>query len=263
MPIAVTREVSPGIDRCELTHLSRQPIDLVTARAQHAAYEQCLREAGCAVVRLPSDASLPDSVFVEDVAVVFDEFAVMMRPGVPSRRAETSAIAGAIRAFRPLRYIEPPGTIDGGDVLVIGKRVVIGRSGRTNDAAISQMERLLAPIGYLVQSVRVQGCLHLKSAVTAVSEDTLLVNRSCVMGGGFSSFTMIDVDSAEPFGANALRVGDRVIYPTRFSGTRRRLEDRGVHVIGVDVGELAKAEGGVTCCSLILSVGNDVRGASR
>ena len=253
MPIAITRDISPAIVRCELTHLARQPIDLAKARAQHDAYERCVTDAGYQVVRLAAGPDMSDSVFVEDIAVVFDEVAVITRPGAPSRRAETDAIAEALRAYRPLRDIDPPGTIDGGDVLVAGKRVYIGESSRTNRAAISQMAQILEPYGYTVEAVDVHGCLHLKSAVTAVSDDTLLINREWAPAERFLPFTLIDVDPGEPFGANALRVAEGLIYPSMFPRTLARLLERGLSVRAVEASELAKAEGAVTCCSLLVS----------
>src|SRR5581483_60237 len=146
--IAITREISPSIVRCELTHVARAPIDVELARRQHEEYERCLASAGCTIRRLPSDAAMPDSVFVEDVAVVFDELALVTRPGAVSRRIETPAVADALRSLRTLRYIEPPGTLDGGDALVTGRRVFIGRSSRTNDAGIAQARSILEPFGY-------------------------------------------------------------------------------------------------------------------
>jgi dimethylargininase len=250
--IAITRDVSPAIAQCELTHLARQPIDVEAARTQHDAYERCLAEAGCAVRRLAATGEMPDSVFVEDVAVVFDELALIARLGAASRRGETPAIAEVLERHRTLRYIEPPGTVDGGDVLVVGRRVFVGRSSRTNAAGIGQMRRILGDYGYSVEDVEVTGCLHLKSAVTAVADDVLLMNRAWSAAACFEDFTIVDVDPAEPFAANALRLGDGVVYPAEFSRTRRRLEDRGLRVRTVDVSELGKAEGGVTCCSLIL-----------
>ena len=253
MPMAITRDISPAIARCELTHLSRQPIDLAKARAQHDAYEQCLIEAGYQVVRLPAGPDMPDSVFVEDIAIVFGEVAVITRPGAESRRGETGAMEEALRRYRPLRSIESPGMLDGGDVLVMGTHVYIGESARTNRAAVSQMEGILGPHGYSVHGIDVRGCLHLKSAVTAVSDDTLLINREWAPAERFRSFTLIDVDPLEPFAANALRLADRVIYPSMFPRTRARLDERGIRVCAVDVSELAKAEGAVTCCSLIFN----------
>jgi dimethylargininase len=251
MRVAITREISPSIERCELTHLSRQAIDIPKARAEHEAYERQLSQAGCSIVRLSSADDLPDSVFIEDVAVVFDEVAVVARPGAPSRRGETVGVAKALQAYRPLRHIEAPGTLDGGDVLTVGKRVFVGRSRRTNTAAISQLAQILQPYGYQVCDLNVGGCLHLKSAVTALSDEQLLINRTWVPAEQFESFQLIDVDGSEPYAANALRIGDRVIYPTGYPRTRARLEAAGVRILDVDVTELIKAEGAVTCCSLI------------
>jgi len=253
MRIAITREVSPRIGDCELAHLARVPIDLDTARAQHRQYEECLAALGCRIHRLPAEPSLPDSVFVEDTAVVLDELAIIARPGAASRRGETGAPAEMLRAYRRLTYIEQPGTLDGGDVLRIGKRLLVGLSSRSNEAGVEQMRRLAGPFGYSVESVRVKGCLHLKSAVTQVAESTLLVNPKWVDTGAFEGMELVDVDPREPFGGNALLVGDTVVYPISYPATRRRLEERGIVVKAVDVAELGKAEGGVTCCSLIFS----------
>ena len=254
MLVALTREVSPAIARCELTHLAREPIDVARARAEHAAYERRLAEAGCRVERIAPAPDLPDSVFVEDIALVLDELAVLTRPGAESRRAETPPVAAALTRHRAVvRQIEAPGTLDGGDVLVVGRDVFVGVSGRTNDAGIAQLAAILAPHGYAVRGVPVRGCLHLKSAVTRVGERLLLINRDWVPADAFGAFELIDVDPAEPYAANALLVGERVIYPTAFPRTRERLERRGVRVLAVEAGELAKAEGAVTCCSLLFT----------
>ena len=254
MLIAITREVGAGIVRCELTHLERLPIDLARAKDQHHRYEECLAALGCEVRRLPDEPDLPDAVFVEDAAVVLDEIAVITRPGAESRRAETASVAGALEAFRPLGRIEPPGTLDGGDLLRVGKRIFIGRSGRSNRDGIDQMRALARPLGYDVEEVPVHGCLHLKSAVTQVGPDALLIQRKWVDPAPFTGLDLIDVDPGEPFAANALLVGGRVVHPAAYPRTRARLEARGIAVRSVDVSELAKAEGSVTCCSLILEV---------
>src|SRR5436190_11918806 len=174
--VAITRAVSPALGACELTHVARVPIDVELARAQHRAYEQALINAGYRVERLDTGPDMPDSVFVEDIAVVFDELAIITRPGAESRRRETPAVAEALAAYRPLHVIQPPGTVDGGDVLVAGRKVFVGRSTRTNDAAAMQMRRILGPFGYTVVQTDVRGCLHLKSAVTRLDADRLLVN---------------------------------------------------------------------------------------
>jgi dimethylargininase len=247
---ALTRAISTGIVRCELTHLAREPIDVLAAQRQHDAYEGRLTDAGCLVERLAADGDLPDSVFIEDMAVVFDEVAVIARPGASSRRAETAAVAGALSGYRPVVHIEAPATMDGGDVLAIGKRVFVGESSRTNTAAASQLARHLAPHGYTVHIVPVRRCLHLKSAVTALDGETLLINREWVPAELFRPLNLLDVHPAEADGANALRVGDAVIYPEAFPRTRARIEAVGMRVLDVNVSELAKAEGSVTCCSL-------------
>jgi dimethylargininase len=255
MLIALTREVSPAIGRCELTHLSRVAIDYERACLQHLAYERALQEAGCAVARLDATAELADSVFVEDLAVVFDELAVIARPGALSRRPEISAVAEFLSAFRPLRFIEQPDTLDGGDVLRAGRTVFVGVSGRTNVAAAAQLRNILQPFSYAVRPVVISGCLHLKSAATAVDERRLLVNPSWVDVEAFSEFELIHVDRAEPFGANIVRAGGALVYPAAFPRTRARLETAGLRPTTIDVSELAKAEGAATCCSLIFSLG--------
>jgi dimethylargininase len=249
--VALTRDISPALAECELTHLAREPIDVERARRQHEAYERALAGLGCAVRRLPAGADMPDSVFIEDVAVVLDEVAVVTRPGAASRRAETPAVADALAAYRPLARIEAPGTLDGGDVLVVDRTVFVGRSARTNAVGIGQLRGALAPFGYTVQAVVVHRCLHLKTAVTCVGDGRLLINREWVPADAFAGWELIDVYPGEPFAANALRVGGAVLYPDAFPRTRARLEARGIRVVPVPADELAKAEGGVTCCSLV------------
>lgn len=255
MLMALTREISAAFQACELTHLRRVPIDLDRARAQHAAYEWALVEAGCTVRRLDSGPDMPDAVFVEDIAVVLDEGAVICRPGAESRRAETPLVVEALaRHGHPLQQIQAPGTLDGGDVLVIGRQVFVGSSARTNRAGIDQLNGILAPAGYTVRAVPVHGCLHLKSAVTAVAPDTVLINREWVPADAFAGLSLVDIDPQEPYAANALAIADAVLYPTSFPRTRKRLEGRGLRVRSVDVDELQKAEGAVTCCSLIFEM---------
>jgi dimethylargininase len=251
--IALTREISDALVDCELTHLAREPIDVAAARREHEAYEQALAGIGCTVRRLDAAADMPDSVFIEDTAIVLDEVAVITRPGAESRRAETDAVAAALGRYRTLARIQPPGTLDGGDVLVAERRVFVGRSERTNDAGIEQLRDALAPFGYTVRAVPVQGCLHLKTAVTCVGDGMMLINREWVPPEMFDGWELIDVHPREPFAANALRIGDHVVFPREFRRTLARLQSHGIEVVPVPAGELAKAEGGVTCCSLVFS----------
>lgn len=251
--VAITRAVSAGLANCELTYQLRVPIDLAAARAQHRAYERTLEAAGYRVEQLESDETMPDAVFVEDLAVVLDEAAILTRPGAGSRRREMPAIAAALAAYRPLLEIEEPGTVDGGDVLVAGRRVFIGRSTRTNDAAAVQIRRLLAPFGYTVERADVRGaCLHLKSAVTSLGGDRLLMNPAWVDRAAFDGLSLVEVAPEEPSAANVLRLADRVVAAQAFPRTADRLAALGLRVEVVDASELAKAEGALTCCSLII-----------
>jgi len=253
MLIAITRRVSPAINQCELTNLERVPIDLETARRQHRQYESVLASLGVEVRSLPAEADLPDSVFVEDTAVILDECAVLTRSGAGSRRPEVESIASALAPYRKLFFIGAPGTLDGGDVLVVGKNVYVGLSTRSNQPAIEQLQDFLASYGYHVHGVRVTGCLHLKSALTQVAAQTLLVNPAWVGLDHFSGMQFIEVDPSEPYAANALRIGEVVIYQPAYPKTRQRLEQAGIRVVLVDESELGKAEGALTCCSLIFS----------
>jgi len=255
MPIAITRPVSDSLVRCELTHLARTPIDVERARAQHGAYERALAGLGCRIERLPAEHELPDAVFVEDTAIVLDELALIARPGAPSRRPEVPSAAEALARYRDLVHVEAPGTLDGGDVLRVGRTIYVGLSLRSNRAVVDQMADLLSPLGYAVLGVAVTGCLHLKSAVTQVAPETLLIQREWVAARQFGGMALIDVDPGEPYAANALLIGDSVIYAAAYPRTQARLEAHGIDVHAVDVSELAKAEGAVTCCSLILNDG--------
>src|SRR6185295_1058593 len=157
----------------------------------------------------------------------------------------------ALEPHRPLHVIVPPGTMDGGDVLVVGRRVYAGLSTRTNPVGVAQMHQALAPHGYTVGAVKVRGCLHLKSAVTAVADDLLLVNPEWIDTNALNGFRFVEIDPSEPMAANALRVGGDVIYPAAFPHTAQRLARSGLRVRSVDASEVAKAEGAVTCCSVI------------
>ena len=249
--IAITRAVSRSIADCELTFLERIPIDLENARRQHRAYEAALRSLGVEVLSLPEEPHLPDAVFVEDVAILLDECAILTRPGAESRRPESESISRALEPYRKLFPIQAPGTVDGGDVLVVGKQIFVGITSRSNGFAIDQMQAFLLPYGYSVQAVSVSGCLHLKSAVTQVAQYTLLINPDWVERKNFPGMQFIEVDSSEPYAANALLVGEKLLYQPAYPRTLSWLAAAYIHPLLVDQSELAKAEGALTCCSLI------------
>lgn len=250
--IAITRGISPNMADCELVHLERQPLNLELLRAEHATYARTLRDLGCAVVELPPLEEHPDSVFVEDTAIVFDQFALLTRPGAESRRGEVSSVARILGEYRELFWISEPGTLDGGDVLVAGTDVFVGLSSRSNAEAVEQLRFLLGPRGYQVHAVEVQNCLHLKSAATWIGDGQMLVNLEWVDPSAFAGYELVEVDPAEPAAANALRLRQVLIHGASYPRTRSRLEERGHQVVPVDISEIAKAEGAVTCCSLIL-----------
>lgn len=256
--LAITRQVSASLADCQLSFVSRTGIDLALARAQHQAYCDALSALGCQVRVLPALDELPDAVFVEDVALVLDEVALLTRPGAPSRRAEVEPMAAVLAGFRPLLRITAPGTLDGGDIVRIGHDVYVGQAARSNAEGLAQLATLLAPFGYRVYGVATQGCLHLKSAVTAVADDTLLVQPAWLQSAGmlpsvFAGYRLLEIDPTEEHAANAVRIGDTVVHPDCFPRTRERLERAGIAVVAVDVSELQKAEGAVTCCSLVFA----------
>lgn len=252
MLVAITREVSPSLGDCQLTHVARTPIDVKRAEAQHRAYQRALAALGCRVLTLEAEPSMPDAVFVEDVAIVLDEVAVMTRPGAESRRGEGASVAELLARYRPLRHVEAPGTIDGGDVLrIIGHTIHVGQSGRSNAEGVAQLQQAVAEFGYRVQPVPIRGCLHLKSAVTAVRDDTLLLQPAWVDAASFPGFDIIEVPPGEEHAANILRIGEVAVLPACFPRTAQRLREAGIEVVTVDVSELQKAEGATTCCSLV------------
>lgn len=251
MLTAITRAVSPALANCELSFIPRRPIDFARARAQHRAYEQLLEKLGFQVVSLPAEAALPDSMFVEDPALVLDELAVIFPLGTDSRRPEAASLAAALAKFRKLAYVTLPGTLEGGDILVLDRKLFVGLTKRSNLEGHRQLAALLAPHNYEVISVAINGCLHLKSAVTSLGRETLLANRAWFDTSRFSAFQWIDVDPREPHAANALALGGTVIFPASFPGTRARIEAAGFHVTPLDISELQKAESGLTCSSLL------------
>src|SRR5258707_10900863 len=178
MLIAMTRAVSSAIVHCELSFIDRKFIDLATAQEQHRAYETLLQELGARVVSLPAEPGLPDSMFVEDPAIVLDELAVILPLGTESRRGEAASLANALSKYRKLARVALSGSLEGGDVLRIGRKLFVGLTKRSNAEGIRQLTELLKPFVYEVLGVPVTGCLHLKSAVTCLGRNTLLANRA-------------------------------------------------------------------------------------
>jgi dimethylargininase len=251
MDIAVTRDVARSIERCELTFAERVPIDYERAVAQHRAYCDGLEALGLQVLRLPADEACPDCCFVEDTAVVLDEVAILARLGAASRRGESPAVEAALRPHRRVERLEAPASLEGGDVLVVGRSILVGLSTRTNQAGVLALRDIATPFGYQVTALRVQGCLHLKSAVTALDDETLLANRAWLDEDPLRPLRILDVAPDEPGAANVLRVRGEIWGHVGFPQTLDRMDRAGYRVTPVDISEFVKAEGALTCKSLL------------
>ena len=249
---AIAREVSPSLASCELTYLDRAPIHVARGIAQHRAYCELLVDLGLNVVVLPASPDLADSVFVEDTTVALDEAAVMTTPGAASRRPEVVAVAETLARYRPLEY-PAAGTLDGGDVMHVGRTLYVGQTPRTDAAGTAELARIVAPADYRVVPVAVDGCLHLKSGCSYLGRGLVLANRKWFDASALSDLEIVDVDESEPWAANTLAVRDTIVMATGFPRTRQRLEERAFRVRTVDVSELQKAEAGVSCMSILLA----------
>ncbi len=256
MPTAFTRQVSHSIGNCELTYLNRVQIDISKAIRQHQSYELFLKQNGVKVISLPPEPALPDAVFIEDTAVVVDELAVIARMGASRRRDEINSLVPVLARHRPLKYLEPPATLEGGDVIRIGRTLYLGESSRTNTEGIAQLRMILAPYGYDVRSVRVNGCLHLSTGCSYLGRNTVLLNRSWIDARPFEWAEIIEVPATEPWAANTLSVGKIVLLPSGYPQTRALVEQRGFQVAILDISEFEKAEAGLTCMSLTLNLIN-------
>jgi len=200
---------------------------------------------------LDVNRTMPDCVFVEDTALVLDEVAVMMSPGAESRRGEPAGIEPALKPFREVKRIVRPATIDGGDIVVAGKIVYVGESPRTNTAGIEALRETLAPFGYAVTGVPVQKCLHLKSACSALPDGRFLVNRDWIDISPLPATRLVDVPHSEQWAGDVLVIGEQIIVSDAFPETIRVLDGLGFRCLPVPLSEFAKAEGGVTCLSLV------------
>ena len=251
MLTAITRKVSSSLPNCELNFIERKPIDMERARAQHHAYESLLERLGANVNSLPEERDLPDSMFVEDPAIVLDEVAVICTLGTETRRKEAASLAAAIEPYRKLAHVKLPGMLEGGDVLRVGKKIFVGLTQRSNAEGIRQLAVITEHYGYDLTAVPVTGCLHLKSAVTYLGRNTLLGNPAWFHPNRFEGFDWVDVDPTEPHAGNALTIGESIVFPASFPKTRARIEAKGFRVELLDISELQKAESGLTCSSLL------------
>jgi dimethylargininase len=251
---AITRPPGIRLADCELTHLERVPIDLERAREQHRAYQRALRELGAEVVSLAPDDEHPDACFVEDTAVILGDVAVITRPGALSRRAEVEPIAEVLGEWLELRRIEAPGTLDGGDVLHVDRTLFIGITpgGRTNAAGADALRAFASAAGFDARAIPFRGCLHLKTAVSFLGDEAVLIDPACVDPAVFGSLRRIEMDPGDPLRASALRIADTLLVPMSAPGSADRLRRAGYRVQQLDISEFEKAEAGLTCLSLLL-----------
>jgi dimethylargininase len=258
--IALTHLPSPRMERCELTHVARTPIDHGRALRQHQDYCRLLRDCGAEVHTLAVNRDLPDCAFIEDTAVVLDEVAILASMGTASRRPEPAGIEPELRKYRPVRRIELPATLEGGDVLHLGRTLLVGLSSRTNAAGISALEAIVSPHGYAVVPVPVRDCLHLQTACTALDDRRLLVNPAWLDAGALRGFELVRVPQEEPWAANVARVGSPLCIAADHVRTAEVIRGLGFDVRTIDLSEFAKAEGGVTCLSILIQRGSASRG---
>jgi len=248
------RTVSRSLGDCELLHVARQTFDVERARQQHAVYVAALTAAGVTVTVLPEEPDLPDATFVEDAVVMLDEVAVICRLGMPSRQPEADCIAQEIAKARSIRRIIEPGTLEGGDVLRIGRTLYVGYSSRTNSEGIRQLQEIAFPLGYSVKAVNVSQCLHLKTGATSPAEGLLIANGKWIDLAPFRHLEVITVPDAEPWGANTLVVNGTVLVAQTSPRTAGLLEAKGLKVQRLDISELQKAEAGLTCLSVLCGI---------
>jgi dimethylargininase len=234
------------------THIAREPVDFKLAQAQHASYCRLLAACGAKVLLMDVNLDEPDGVFLEDTTIVLDEIAILCSMGTQARRREPAGIEAVLCDYREVWRIELPASIEGGDVLRIGRRLLVGQSSRTNAAGIDALSGVVEPLGYCVTAVPVHGCLHLKTACTALPDGQLLVNPDWIDAAALKGRDVIEIPVSEPWAANTLPIGQRVILPAAHLQTADLLHGLGFEPLPADISELAKAEGGVTCLSLIL-----------
>jgi len=245
MLVALTNDVSP-----EIVSVYGE-VDFELAVRQQDEYCAALVRAGARVERLAVNSHYPDGCFIEDTAIVFDELAVVTNMTAEWRRGEPAAIENALAGYRDVARLSGAAVIDGGDVLRTGRELFVGLSARTNRRAFEELKRILGPFGYSVAAVGVKGCLHLKTACTALDERTLLVNPAWVDTELFSGFELLAVPEGEPLAANTLRVNDTLFLQAGYPKTIEIVRERHERTEVLDMSEFSKADGSLTCLSLV------------
>ena len=242
----------PGQSMTEgLTTSDEGAPDHALALRQHRNYEETLRDCGLQLTVLPPLEEFPDSCFVEDPAVVTPDFALITRPGAPSRRGETGPMARALRDTHPmLLHMSGPGFLDGGDVMMVDKRFFIGLSDRTDMAGVEEFEKNVRPFGYSVSALSISNMLHLKTGAAYLEDNVLLVHPALMDLDVFTEFEKVEVGNGEDYAANAIRINEHVLLPAGYPITARRLRDKDLNVRELPMSEYRKLDGGLSCLSL-------------
>ena len=246
---AITRRPGKTFDRGITTsNLGAPSYDLILK--QHALYLKTLNSIGLEVIELDPQPDYPDAHFVEDTAVVISEVAVITRPGAVSRRGEEETIAEVLRRYREIEHIQAPGTLDGGDVLMIGNHFLIGISERTNPEGAKQLGGILEKYGKTWTAIQVGAGLHLKSSVNHVAKNSILVTQDFTSHEALNAYDKIIVDEEAQYSANTLWINDHLLMPRGFPDTKTKLKSLGLPIIELDVSEMQKMDGGLTCLSI-------------
>jgi dimethylargininase len=251
--LVLTHIPSPKMDRGQRTHVARVSIDYDLAVRQHESYCRLLRRCGAKVCTLDVNRDSPDCVFIEDTALVLDEVAVLASMGAEARRGEPAGIEPDLREHREVHRVEWPAKLEGGDVLPVGRTLLVGLSSRTNSAGVHALQSIVSRYGYRVSPALVHGCLHLKTACTALPDNSLLVNGAWLDSQALEGFHLTSIPEEEPWAANVLLIGNSVCIPAEHLHTAALIRERGFEVATVELSEFAKAEGGITCLSLLFN----------
>jgi dimethylargininase len=248
---AIVRNIPNSFPQCITAFSGKSPIDVILAQQQHELYCKTLVELGLKLVRIEADNSLPDCCFTEDAAIVTDVLGIISLPGTESRHAEIIEMEKALTSFKKIRHIAAPATIEGGDVLKIGKKLFIGNSARTNDEGIKQVANMVSELGYEVIPVKIRNTLHLKTVCTYLGNNCIIYADGHFDENIFAEYDKIIVPATESYCANTLVVNGKVLIPKGFPLTRSLIEKKGFSVIELDMSEIEKADGALTCLSVI------------
>jgi dimethylargininase len=248
---ALTREVPASFAQALCANAPAEPIDVDRARRQHAAYRAALAKCGLDVTCWPVADALPDSCFVEDTAVVAAGIALITRPGAPSRQSEVHAADVYFRQRCELAYIKEPATLDGGDVMRVGKTFYVGRSARTNGLGIARLAEVFEPRGLRVVAIELPpGVLHLKCVCAPLGDDRITLAEGALPRDVFDAH-VVTIPAEESYAANVLAIGDHVLSADGFPRTHEALSRAGFSVIPLDTTEFRKADGALTCLSIL------------